>query len=113
MDDACDNRLDKFVPKLSRKSFHFSEVEDGSSVLEFIRRFVTLTDQEDPFFAVDLGRIFHLYNRWKELLPRVDIFYGKKLVYSSMNPCVLTVQMWFNCVRIGTTFILRIYDIIT
>ena len=107
MDEACDNQwhkysntdnrlvLDKFVPKLSRKSFHFSEVEDGSSVLEFIRRVVTFTDQEDPFFAVDLGRIFHLYNRWKVLLPRVDVFYGENLLYSSMNPCVLIVEMWF------------------
>ena len=51
-----------------------SVVAVKSSVRDFLKGVVS--GQEDPFFAVDLGRLFRLYKQWRNLLPRVDVFYG-------------------------------------
>ena len=51
-----------------------SVVADKSSVRDFLEGVVS--GQEDPLFAVDLGRLIRLYKKWRDLLPRVDVFYG-------------------------------------
>ena len=61
---------------------------------------------EDAFFVADLGDIIIKYQTWKELLPRVDPFYGmchyafpKSYMISAnhitRNICGL--KAWFGC----------------
>jgi ornithine decarboxylase len=33
--------------------------------------------QEDPFYVMDVGEVVARYRRWKELMPRVEPFYGQ------------------------------------
>lgn len=32
--------------------------------------------QEDPFYVMDLGEVVARYQRWTELMPTVEPFYG-------------------------------------
>ena len=48
---------------------------NGTTISEFLKTMVK--GREDPFFAVDLGRVLRLHKQWKRLLPRVDVFYGE------------------------------------
>ena len=61
-------------PKLPLEPLGISVVEDNSSVRDFLDG--VISEQEDAFFAVDLGRLIRLYKQWRNLLPRVDAFYG-------------------------------------
>lgn len=55
-------------------------VMEGSwSPLGAIREVVEGGTQEDPFYVMDLGEVVARYNNWRELLPRVEPFYGKVL----------------------------------
>ena len=62
---------------LSQRNFDCTVIPDGTTVSELIK--TAVTNQEDPFFAVDVGRFRRLYNQWKRLLPQVDVFYGEVL----------------------------------
>lgn len=35
-------------------------------------------EAEDAFYVADLGEVTRQFNQWKELLPRVRPYYGKK-----------------------------------
>ena len=37
-----------------------------------------MQDDEDSFYVVDLGRVIHLYDAWKDKLPLVQPFYAVK-----------------------------------
>lgn len=44
---------------------------------DLIREIVESGTQEDPFYIMDLGEVVARYHRWKELMPRVEPFYGE------------------------------------
>lgn len=53
-------------------------VMEGSwDVWGAIQEIVDTGTQEDPFYVMDLGEVIARYNKWKELLPRVEPFYGE------------------------------------
>lgn len=52
-------------------------MEGNWSPLGAIREVVEGGTQEDPFYVMDLGEVVARYNNWRELLPRVEPFYGK------------------------------------
>jgi len=54
------------------------------------------TDQEDAFFIADLGDVARKYDKWRELLPRVEPFYAVKC---NTDPAVLKLLA-----RLGTGF---------
>lgn len=57
-------------------------VMDGPwSPTSLIREIVESGTQEDPFYIMDMGEVVARYQRWKELMPRVEPFYGKYYVY--------------------------------
>ena len=37
-----------------------------------------MQDDEDSFHVVDLSRVIHLYDAWKDKLPQVQAFYAVK-----------------------------------
>ncbi|XP_048484082.1 ornithine decarboxylase 1 [Plutella xylostella] len=54
-------------------------VMEGSwDVWGAIQEIVDTGTQEDPFYVMDLGEVIARYNKWKELLPRVEPFYAVK-----------------------------------
>ena len=56
-------------------------VMDGPwSPTALIREIVESGTQEDPFYVMDLGEVVARYHRWKELMPRVEPFYGEILI---------------------------------
>lgn len=52
---------------------------------EVIRDIVEGGTQEDPFYVMDLGEVVARYRRWKELMPRVETFYGNTLLLYISN----------------------------
>lgn len=54
-------------------------MEGNWSPLGAIREVVEGGTQEDPFYVMDLGEVVARYNNWRELLPRVEPFYGEVL----------------------------------
>lgn len=54
-------------------------MEGSWSPLGAIREVVEGGTQEDPFYVMDLGEVVARYNNWRELLPRVEPFYGEVL----------------------------------
>ena len=82
-----DSRLSRIKatpsPKQRQEPLYVSVVADNSTVRYFLDGVVS--GQEDPFFAVDVGRLFRLYKQWRNLLPRVDAFYGIISIESYMG----------------------------
>ena len=60
---------------LSQRQFNCIVTPNDMTISEFLKTMVQ--GREDPFFAVDLGRVLRLHKQWKMLLPRVDVFYGE------------------------------------
>ena len=60
---------------LSQRQIDCIVTPNGTTIPEFLKTMVK--GREDPFFAVDLGRVLRLHKQWKRLLPRVDVFYGE------------------------------------
>ena len=60
---------------LSQRHIDCIVTPNGTTIPEFLKTMVK--GREDPFFAVDLGRVLRLHKQWKRLLPRVDVFYGE------------------------------------
>ena len=60
---------------LSQRQFDCVVTPNGMTISEFLKTMVQ--GREDPFFAVDLGRVLRLNKQWKMLLPGVDAFYGE------------------------------------
>lgn len=52
-------------------------MEGPWSPLGVIKEIVDEGTQEDPFYVMDLGEVVARYHQWKELMPRVEPFYGK------------------------------------
>lgn len=40
--------------------------------------------QEDPFYVMDLGELVARYQRWVELMPRVEPFYGESRLFGDV-----------------------------
>lgn len=58
-------------------------VMDGPWTTEgVIKEIVAEGAQEDPFYVMDLGEVVARYHQWKELLPRVEPFYGELTIVS-------------------------------
>ena len=70
-------------------------VMDGPwSPTALIREIVESGTQEDPFYVMDLGEVVARYHRWKELMPRVEPFYGEIYLslYIKMNVCLYVID---------------------
>lgn len=52
-------------------------LEGPWSPASVIRDVVADGAQEDPFYVMDLGEVVARFRRWKELMPRVEPFYGE------------------------------------
>lgn len=48
------------------------------------------TDRENAFFVADLGEVFRQHLRWKALLPRIEPFFGKPLIFLCSTKKTLT-----------------------
>lgn len=42
-----------------------------------IREIVDTGDQEEPFYVLDLGEVVARHRAWREMMPRVEPFYGE------------------------------------
>lgn len=52
-------------------------LEGPWSPLSVAREIVAEGGQEDPFYVMDVGEVVARFHQWKELMPRVEPFYGK------------------------------------
>lgn len=52
-------------------------LEGEWSPLSVAREIVAEGVQEDPFYVMDVGEVVARYNQWRELMPRVEPFYGE------------------------------------
>lgn len=48
------------------------------------------TDRENAFFVADLGEVVRQHLRWKALLPRIEPFFGKPLIFLFFTEKTLT-----------------------
>lgn len=56
-------------------------MEGAWSPVEVVRQIVAEGSQEDPFYVMDLGEVVARYHRWRELMPRVEPFYGQPMSF--------------------------------
>lgn len=68
--------------KCSRE-WPFDVEELHSTVIDYVGQHTRLMDaqtREDAFFVVNLGQVVVQLKLWRELLPRVEPFYGEDLI---------------------------------
>ena len=56
--------------------------------------FLWLQDKEDPFYAVDLGRLLDLHDIWRECLANVQPYYAVKC---NSDPALLQTLACLGC----------------
>lgn len=53
-------------------------LDNNSTLMTVIKDIANSGLQEEAFYVLDVGDIVQKHQIWKEKLPRVDPFYGKK-----------------------------------
>jgi len=58
-----------------------SVLDPDQDIFNIIRGLVNSGVQEEAFYVLDVDDIVRKHNEWKQKMPRVKPFYGKKLVF--------------------------------
>lgn len=83
----------KDIPELVSflQEFKVKVIEEDENIIDIISNFINITNDDNAFFIVHLGKVLEQFQLWTTMLPRVKPFYAVKC-----NPSPAIIQLLKN-----------------